>query len=540
MPAPRCAACASTLTGGPLLPRQGQVMIFAGGIPYLYNGVVCKECGRVECSACQQRRGAPGDTPCRWCRSAVLPAYAHLIGGFGGPSPAPAAAPAKERHTWPRWSDLFFAPFRLLMVLLGLPFLVFGLVVLPTVGLYAWLQPVHSYGPLPGEAESVIWIASTFDQRVSPYIIYAGWAGGLIALAVVGLWAGPLWAAMNDPTNDKDLWSDPSRLEVGFHQLLAVAGFLALLPLPWLVSFTAYANRPAEVVCTLNREGMTLHGREVIPGKPPEPSGSGSSGGGGAVAVKRPDAVPPPPQPARVRPEEVHAGKTGDRVERSVAWKDVQAVWFVPMGDSQTALHWADAAGNEQRVALPAHVGFTDDATAQGWIEAVERFAPQVLLLDGSRKVLRMPVVDAARLLADLEGYEKRQDYHRAAWFGGRLTVRGEVRRVIDRTLKDFSEGKHRREVAVALAAGPGDDGPVVYCIFGGEVLATMSDADRQKLDAAAALKAGTVVVVRGRRDDTSAAYNSPYQQKKPGKNIHIRQCERLADLPAQPQPKED
>lgn len=533
--APRCAACASTLSGGPLLPREGQVMIFAGGIPYLYNGVVCKECGRVECSACQQRRGAPGDTPCRWCRSAVLPAYAHLIGGFGRSSPTPAAAAAKQRHTWPRWSDLLFAPFRLFLVLAVGGGLVMLLAVLPTVGLYAWLHPATSYGPLPGEAGSVYWIASTFNSTVSPYAFYAGWAGGLLVLALIALWIGPLWASINSAAKEGDSSFDLSRLEVGFHRLLAAAGFVALLPLPWLVSFTAYASRPPEVVCTLNREGMTLHGREVVPGKPPEPSsGSASTGGGGAVAVKRPDALPLPPRPVRVRPEEVRAGKAGDRVERVVAWKDVTAVWFVTMGDSQTALHWADPAGNEQRIALPAHVGFTSDANARGWVEAIERLAPQVLLLDASRKVLHMPVTDADRLLADLEGYKKRQDYDRAAWFGGRLTVRGEVRQVIDRTLQDFSEGKHRREVAVALAAGPGEDGPVVYCIFGGEVIATLSDTDRQKLDAAAALKTGTVLVIRGRRDDTSAVYNSPYRQKKPGENIHLRQCELIPDRPAQ------
>ncbi|MFO0926104.1 MAG: hypothetical protein U0736_03570 [Gemmataceae bacterium] len=495
MTAPRCSACARTLTGDLLLPREGQVMVIAGGgIPFLYNGVVCKGCGRVECTDCQKQRGQMGDTPCRWCGDRVMPAFDNNVAMYHSKATTPfAAAAPSERHPWPRWSDLFCAPLRLIVLLFFLWVVVFT-VGMATFGVYALLVK-ESYGPLAGEDDSVYWIASTFGQHVRPYIAYACWAVGLVTLFILTLGMDGFWRMMNAMmmTKPDDPSLNPSRLEVGFHRLLTAAGCIALVTLPILVSFTEGADRPPTVVCTLSKEGLYLRGAEVIPGEMPKPSTSGGSGDSAKTTTSQaaaPGAPEVPPKPMPVQPEQLHEGKLGEKVERTVAWKDVTSVWFTGFKGGETILHWTNAAGREDWLALPAHVQFTTDGVSPaGWSDAVERFAPHVLLLDRDPHQTRLlwPVLDAATVRRELEGRLK-------PWNFRGVTVRGKVRQV-KLELESWHKAEEWRKVNVVL----GGDADAVRCTFGAGYI---PEGDRKKenarLDRAATLPKGQEVVIRG------------------------------------------
>ena len=68
----RCARCDKTLT--PL--DWTRVAVTIGKLPVLYDGVVCSECGKLECVQC---KGSSANAPCSWCSGPVSPAYEHLL-----------------------------------------------------------------------------------------------------------------------------------------------------------------------------------------------------------------------------------------------------------------------------------------------------------------------------------------------------------------------------------------------------------------------------------------------------------------------------
>ena len=47
-----------------------------GTLPTLYDGVICKKCGKIECTNC---KGTPIHKPCSWCKGEVSPAYQNLL-----------------------------------------------------------------------------------------------------------------------------------------------------------------------------------------------------------------------------------------------------------------------------------------------------------------------------------------------------------------------------------------------------------------------------------------------------------------------------
>lgn len=70
-----CARCNHSLER---LDMSRGALVFGGTLPALYGGVVCNQCGKVECTNC---KGAPMDGPCSWCRGSVSPAYENLLMG---------------------------------------------------------------------------------------------------------------------------------------------------------------------------------------------------------------------------------------------------------------------------------------------------------------------------------------------------------------------------------------------------------------------------------------------------------------------------
>jgi hypothetical protein len=68
-----CSHCKKELK---LVDISRRAMAFGGTLPDLYDGVVCTTCLKLECMAC---KGVPPETPCRWCGSAVSPAYSNLL-----------------------------------------------------------------------------------------------------------------------------------------------------------------------------------------------------------------------------------------------------------------------------------------------------------------------------------------------------------------------------------------------------------------------------------------------------------------------------
>lgn len=74
MKAVTCACCNRALER--LDMNQGAFVI-GGTLPALYSGVVCNQCGKVECTQC---KGTPINGPCLWCRGSVSPAYENLVG----------------------------------------------------------------------------------------------------------------------------------------------------------------------------------------------------------------------------------------------------------------------------------------------------------------------------------------------------------------------------------------------------------------------------------------------------------------------------
>jgi len=70
---PICARCRKPLEK---VDMSGRGVIAFGAVPTLYNGVVCTNCGKIECSPC---KGRPFDKPCSWCGGKVSPAYENLL-----------------------------------------------------------------------------------------------------------------------------------------------------------------------------------------------------------------------------------------------------------------------------------------------------------------------------------------------------------------------------------------------------------------------------------------------------------------------------
>lgn len=76
MPTPVCHRCSSPLQRASF--NQPGVHTFGSRMPEMYLGVVCQDCGRVECNRC---KGSPADGPCSRCRGPVQPAWASLFQG---------------------------------------------------------------------------------------------------------------------------------------------------------------------------------------------------------------------------------------------------------------------------------------------------------------------------------------------------------------------------------------------------------------------------------------------------------------------------
>lgn len=69
---PRCHRCRRELS----LIGIRRAPIQIGHTPQFYEGVICQECMKVECTAC---KGVPLDAACSSCSGPVSPAYEHLI-----------------------------------------------------------------------------------------------------------------------------------------------------------------------------------------------------------------------------------------------------------------------------------------------------------------------------------------------------------------------------------------------------------------------------------------------------------------------------
>lgn len=67
-----CHSCGRTLGR---LDRY-QTGINLGNTPILYDGVICKVCGKIICSTC---KGIPADWPCTYCGGEVSPAYENML-----------------------------------------------------------------------------------------------------------------------------------------------------------------------------------------------------------------------------------------------------------------------------------------------------------------------------------------------------------------------------------------------------------------------------------------------------------------------------
>ena len=65
----KCSRCKKHLEK---LDMSRGTLTFGGPLPTLYSGVICKSCGRIECTDC--KTGSISD-PCSWCKGNVVPAY---------------------------------------------------------------------------------------------------------------------------------------------------------------------------------------------------------------------------------------------------------------------------------------------------------------------------------------------------------------------------------------------------------------------------------------------------------------------------------
>ena len=69
--------------GSPTCSSCGNKLAFVAtvGPRQLYSGVVCRSCGKVECSVC---KGSPAEAPCKRCGREVSPAYDTYLGAATG------------------------------------------------------------------------------------------------------------------------------------------------------------------------------------------------------------------------------------------------------------------------------------------------------------------------------------------------------------------------------------------------------------------------------------------------------------------------
>lgn len=114
MSTPVCHRCSSPLQRASF--NQPGVHTFGRRMPEMYLGVVCQDCGRVECNRC---KGSPADGPCSRCRGPVQPAWEHL---FSGGIDLSAFGPSTSAEPLPPWWKV-------------LPGVVIGVVV---IGFLAW------------------------------------------------------------------------------------------------------------------------------------------------------------------------------------------------------------------------------------------------------------------------------------------------------------------------------------------------------------------------------------------------------------------
>jgi hypothetical protein len=349
MIAPTCQRCHCTLTGAPLSASIAPgATVFGGAAPYLYNGVVCQSCGKVECINC--KTVARQTEPCSWCGGAVAPAYEHLVGI------QQAAAPAPRRGL--RWSDLLTTPLRFLFVMFFLTALPLLCATFAAWGICGLVNPAPATGPfISDQPDRIYWVESHTAPATASVLSWTAWATGLVLCALL-LWRFE-WAArivelaMRDSGKDhvSPAFAFP-RIEVAAYRVLFAVVAVVLLPLPLCVSFADLAAPPPEEICSLTADGMHLVGR----------------------TAELDD---------RGNPQDID----GQATTRSVAWKKVATIAFEPLRPNYDVLSWTDAAGKKELMLIEKHVSFArDEASRNGWNNALARFAPHVKLISEKAK----------------------------------------------------------------------------------------------------------------------------------------------------------
>lgn len=100
---PICDSCSNALTFNMMV-----------GTRRLFDGVVCRQCGKVQCSRC---KGTPAQAPCKWCGGAISPCYDTYLVALARPAPSvpsraaatpPAAGAGSAKKGF--WRSLFGGP----------------------------------------------------------------------------------------------------------------------------------------------------------------------------------------------------------------------------------------------------------------------------------------------------------------------------------------------------------------------------------------------------------------------------------------------